>query len=69
MSAKFGSFHVWYDDGAIANIFSLRRVAETYPVNFKMEEDGGKFTVITEIGELTFLPQPNGLYYLDMDNL
>ena len=37
---KFGSFDVWYDEGAIANILSLQQVADKYPVNFKMETKG-----------------------------
>ena len=34
-----------------------------------MDGDGGRFIVSTKIGELHFLPQPNGLYYLNMENL
>ena len=69
IQAKFGSFDVWYNKGAIANILSLRRVAEKYPVQFEMDDDGGWFIVSTNIGELHFLPQQNGLNYLDMENL
>ena len=67
--ANFGILNVWYDDGAIVNIFLLQQVAEMYPINFKMNDQGGNYIVSTKMGELIFLPHPKGLYYLDMGNL
>ena len=58
IKANFGTFNVWYDDGAIANIVSLQQVAEKYPINFKVDDQGGYFTVSTKMGELNFLPHP-----------
>ena len=64
VQARFGSFEVLYDRGAIANILSLRKVPR-----FEMDAPGGWFVISTRIGDLYFLPKPNGLYYFDMDNL
>ena len=34
-----------------------------------MNGEGGAFTMETKIGELTFFPQANGLYYVDIENM
>lgn len=60
---------MWCDEGAIANILFFQQVADKYLVEYWMGLDVGQFVVTTKMGELTFLPHPKGLYYLDMTNL
>ena len=52
IQARFGSFEVWYDEGAIANIFLLRKMAEKSLMSFEMDKSGGQFDISTRIGEL-----------------
>jgi hypothetical protein len=58
---------VWYDSKSIANILSLKRVAEKYHVAFD-SENGGSFIVTKPDGTVfEFQQSPGGLYFLDMD--
>jgi hypothetical protein len=58
---------VWYDPESIANILSLKRVAEKYHVAFDSEH-GGSFIVTKPDGKVfEFKQSAGGLYFLDTD--
>ena len=42
---------------------------DRYPVQYLPDNNGGSFVVMTKIGELKFLPHPNGLYCLDIEGM
>jgi hypothetical protein len=59
---------VWYDPQSIANILSLKRVAEKYHVAFD-SKSGGSFIVTKPDGTVfEFKQSPSGLYFLDTNN-
>jgi hypothetical protein len=58
---------VWYNRKSIANILSLKCVAEKYHVAFD-NENGSSFTVTKPDGTMfKFKQSPGGLYFLDTD--
>jgi len=58
---------VWYDPESIANILSLKRVAEKYHVAFDSEH-GGSFIITKPDGKVfEFKQSAGGLYFLDTD--
>jgi hypothetical protein len=57
---------VWYDAKSIANILSLKRVAEKYHVAFDSSKNSGSFVVTKPDGTIfEFQESEGGLYFLD----
>jgi hypothetical protein len=58
---------VWYHPKSIANILSLKCVAEKYHVTFD-SDNGGSFIVTKPDGTMfEFKQSPGGLYFMDTD--
>jgi hypothetical protein len=62
---KYGE--VWYNENAIANILSLARVKERYPVKYD-STNGNQFIVIQPTKEVIFHQSQSGLYYHGTNN-
>jgi hypothetical protein len=65
---------VWYDEGAIANIFGLSDLKKKHRITFDSEKEDA-FIVHTDDGDMKFKCNPKGLYtfkvsdnYLKMEN-
>jgi hypothetical protein len=58
---------VWFSENAIANILSLSRVKERYPVKYDSTA-GNQFVIIQPDKEVIFNQSSSGLYYHDTAN-
>jgi hypothetical protein len=55
---------VWYCKDAIANILSLAKVKERYPVKYDSKQEN-QFVVVQPQKKVIFKQSPSGLYYHD----
>jgi hypothetical protein len=58
---------VWFNKKAIANILSLAKVKERYPVHYD-SENGNQFIVAQPTKQVVFQQSATGLYYHDTTN-
>jgi hypothetical protein len=65
MSTSSGE--VWFSENAIANILSLSRVKERYPVKYDSTA-GNQFVIIQPDKDVIFNQSSSGLYYHDTAN-
>jgi hypothetical protein len=58
---------VWYDKGAIANIFGLSDLKKKHRITFDSEKENA-FIVHTDDGNMKFKCNPEGLYTFEVSN-
>jgi hypothetical protein len=58
---------VWFNNKAIANILSLAKVKEIYPVHYD-SDNGNQFIVAQPTKQMVFQHSATGLYYHDTTN-
>ena len=66
--ADFGSTVTYFDETGIANVLSLFKLGQKYPITYDSRDRGGVFQVHTPRGVVEFKPTPHGLYALHLQD-
>ena len=66
LEGELGEMTVYHNPDGIANVLSLKSVAEKHRVTYDSWDRDGVFKVHTKNGVVEFKPTERGLHYLDM---
>lgn len=68
LEGELGGMTVHHNPNSIANVLSLKSVAESHRITYDSWDNGGVFKVHTTKGVVEFKPSEKGLHYLDLSD-